>query len=85
MPIIYTSTTCHFCKDMKRYLTEKGIEFIEKNVSIEQSARNELIELGVMSVPVLVDGDHKFFGFNKDALDAHYLSTPKPIAKDENV
>ena len=44
--------------------------FIEKNVGRDPEARQELMELGVTSLPVLLIGDKRLTGFNPAAIDA---------------
>lgn len=65
--IVYTSSTCHNCKDLKRFLVDQGVEFEERNISNPQF-RTELFELGAMGVPVLYNPSTKAHavGFNKD-------------------
>jgi len=67
--VVYSSTTCHYCKVAKEYLNEKGIEFIEKNVSTDMDARKELMKMGFMGVPVIQIGEETIEGFNKAELD----------------
>ena len=44
--------------------------FTEKNVGRDPAARQELIELGLMSLPVLLIGDKRLTGFNPTQIDA---------------
>ena len=44
--------------------------FIEKNVGRDPEARQELMELGVTSLPVLLIGDKRLTGFNPAQIDA---------------
>lgn len=67
--IVFTSTTCAHCFTAKDYLTEKGVEFVEKNVNKDAEARKELMQKGIMAVPVIqVDGE-MVVGFDKAKLD----------------
>jgi hypothetical protein len=43
---------------------------VEKNVGRDPAARQELMELGVMSLPVLLIGDTRLTGFNPGQIDA---------------
>lgn len=52
------------------YLSRKGVSFVEKNIGRDPAARQELMELGVMSLPVLRIGDQTITGFNPPAIDA---------------
>ena len=67
--IVYTSSTCPYCTLAKNYLSEKGIEYTEKNVQTDKEARKELMAMGHMGVPVLVVNGEEVVGFDKDKLD----------------
>ena len=67
---VYTSDTCSYCHMVKEYLEEKGVEYIERNVSTDSEARKELIANGFMGVPVVYIGDEVIQGFDKKKLDA---------------
>lgn len=56
--IIYTTTWCPYCQTTKEFLTKKGLAFEEKNVELDITARDELVQKsGQMAVPVLdIDG-----------------------------
>lgn len=67
--VVFTSTTCPHCFTAKDYLTEKGVEFIEKNVQNDPEARKELMQKGIMAVPVIkIDGE-LVVGFDKAKID----------------
>jgi glutaredoxin len=55
---------------VKNHLREKGVDYVEKNVSTDNQARKELMSMGHMGVPVvLIDGE-EVVGFDKDRIDA---------------
>lgn len=66
---VYTSNTCSYCHMVKEYLEEKGVEYVERNVSTDSEARKELIANGFMGVPVVYIGDEVIQGFDKKKLD----------------
>ena len=67
---VYTSESCHFCKDLKDFLKEKGIEYTEYEVSGDMEKQTELKERsGQLGVPVVfVDGSEMIVGFNRAKL-----------------
>lgn len=67
--VVYSSDSCIYCKDAKEYLTGKGIEFQEKNVSTDMSAKKELISKGFMGVPVILIENKTIQGFDKNKID----------------
>jgi glutaredoxin len=56
------------------YLSQNGIPYIEKNVSQDQEAVQELMSLGLRSLPVIVIGAERLSGFNPTAIDAALAS-----------
>ncbi|EOD00278.1 glutaredoxin family protein [Caldisalinibacter kiritimatiensis] len=66
---IYTSSTCPHCVSAKQYLQQKGVDFTEKNVSTDVSARNELIQMGYRGVPVIVVDGEEILGFDRNRLE----------------
>ena len=46
------------------------MQFVEKNVGRDPEARQELMEIGLTSLPVLLIGDKRLTGFNPAQIDA---------------
>ena len=67
--LVYSSNTCPYCTLAKDYLADKGVEFEERNVQEDDSARKELMEMGHMGVPVIVIGEEEIVGFDKERID----------------
>ena len=53
---------------MKEFLSRSGYAFIEKNVEDDDGAYDELIALGVRTVPVTVINRHVVKGFDEATL-----------------
>ncbi len=67
--IVFTSNTCPHCHTVKEFLSEKGVEFIEKNIQTDAEARKELMKKGIMAVPVVeIDGE-TIVGFDRDRIE----------------
>ncbi len=66
---IYTSPTCHFCKEIKDFFTFNKIKFIEYNVLSDSERRKELVERSnQLGVPVtFIDGE-MIIGFEEERL-----------------
>jgi glutaredoxin-like protein NrdH len=62
--IVYSSTNCTYCKQLKTYLTEQNIPYEERNIDENPAYGEELYSMGMMSVPVTVIGEHKILGLN---------------------
>ena len=54
--VIYSTTTCPYCKALKDYLTSKNIPFSEKLVDMDEKAKEEMATLsnGFLGVPFTV-------------------------------
>lgn len=68
---IYTTPTCHYCKEAKAFLSEKGVEFEAFDVSQDKDALQEMkrISGGARSVPVIVVCDKVLQGFDRETLE----------------
>lgn len=75
--IIYSTTTCPYCKMLKDYLTQKGITFLEKLVDTNEAAKTEMMAasngfLGVPFTIISLDNGTKenVLGFDKGKLNS---------------
>ena len=67
---IYTSPTCGYCHQAKRFLTERGVRFIEYDVSRDRAAAEEMVRTtGHMGVPVIVIDGQVVIGFDQARLE----------------
>ena len=64
---------------VKVYLSRKGFEFTEHNVSTDRESLKDLVSMGYRSTPVTVIGEEKVVGYGPakldDALEAAGLSS----------
>jgi len=68
--IVYSTPTCPHCVTVKKYLTDKGIDFVNYNVAEDEEARAQMMEkTGRMAVPVVLVDDEVVVGFDKGKLD----------------
>jgi len=67
--VVYSTPTCPYCTMVKDYLSDNNVEYEEKDVSVDEKARDEMTEKsGQMGVPVIdVDGE-MVMGFDKEKL-----------------
>ena len=68
---IYSTPSCPYCKQVKDYLTNKGIQYTDLNVGADLTAREEMKrKSNQMGVPVIdIDGT-VIVGFNKSKIDS---------------
>ncbi len=66
---IYSTPTCHYCKDVKEFLKENGVVFEEFDVAANLEKRKEMVDKsGQMGVPVTDIEGKIIVGFDRDAL-----------------
>lgn len=68
---IYTTPTCGYCRRATAYLDKLGIDYVNKDVSADEEARAEYLELtnGRPGVPVIAVGDDWMQGWSQEHLD----------------
>lgn len=68
---IYTTSTCHYCHQLKEYLGEQGVSFDAYDVGQDKAAFEEMKKVtgGARSVPVIVVGEKVIVGFDKSAVE----------------
>jgi glutaredoxin len=54
---------------VKLYLSRKGIPFLEKNISEDSKAMEELLRLGYRATPVTIIGERHIIGYKPNDLD----------------
>lgn len=73
---IYSTATCGFCKMLKSYLQDKGVEYDEKMADQDQKIAQELYEKsGQLGVPFTIITDEKgkqeaILGFDRGRINA---------------
>ena len=58
-----------FCGQVKEYLSQKQIQFDDRNITKDPSAILELQKVGFMTTPVTVVDDKVIVGFDVPKLD----------------
>mgnify|MGYP001593453423 CR=1 FL=1 len=68
--MIYTTPTCVYCKMAKEFFKEHGVQYTEKDVAADETARKEMFaKSGQMGVPVIfIDNNPPVVGFDKEKL-----------------
>lgn len=55
---------------MKEFLTKKGIEFTVKDVHSDPEAQSDMVDMGIMSIPVTrIDGGPPIVGADYAAIE----------------
>jgi len=67
---IYTLPTCHHCGQAKEFLSRKGVEYVEFDISKDGNALDEMTRIsGARSVPVIVGCEDVVVGFDEHRLE----------------
>lgn len=68
--VVFSTLTCPWCVMVKKYLTDKQIEFENRDVSFDYKAAQEMVDRsGQMGVPQLWIGDEVIVGFDREKID----------------
>lgn len=67
---IYSTPTCPYCIQAKKYFAGKRIPFTDFNVGEDQAKAEEMVQLsGQMGVPVIKIDDSIVIGFDQNKID----------------
>ena len=67
---VYSTPTCPYCVQAKKYLDDKGVNYDHYNVAEDAEKRKEMVEKsGQMGVPVIVIDDNIIVGFERDEVE----------------
>jgi len=66
---IYTTPTCVYCKGAKEFFQEHNVSYEEKNVAVDEQAREDMVQKsGQLGVPVIDVNGEIVIGFDKGKL-----------------
>lgn len=66
---LYSTRNCPHCRQAKQYLKTKGLRFQEFDVQHNARAQKAFARLGARAVPVIMVGDTRVDGFDRQRLD----------------
>lgn len=69
--VVFTTPTCTYCNQLKRYLREKNIKFKDVDVSRDQAALLDMQKRtgGNTGVPVILINNRPIIGFDKPKIN----------------
>lgn len=68
--LVFSTPTCTYCNQAKRYFREKGVRFKDVDVSKDPAAARDMVRMsGQQGVPVIKIGSKVLVGFNKPEID----------------
>ena len=67
--IIYTTPSCVYCKMAKEFFQKQGVQYEERNVQVDEKAREEMVAKShQLGVPVIDVNGEIFVGFDRAGL-----------------
>ena len=67
---VYSTPTCPYCRMVKSFLKEKGVDFEDIDVSVNSKAAEQMIQKsGQMGVPQIEINEKIIVGFDKEAIE----------------
>ncbi|HSE61578.1 MAG TPA: glutaredoxin family protein [Candidatus Saccharimonadales bacterium] len=67
---VYSSPTCAFCHMAMDYFKQKGVPYVEKDISVDQDALRFVLEkVGQAVTPIITIGDQIVIGFDRPRID----------------
>jgi glutaredoxin 3 len=68
--VLFSTSTCSWCRRAKRYFRENRVPFKEINVERDQDAARDLVrKTGQTGVPVIRIGSNWIVGFDKQRIE----------------
>ena len=68
--VVYTTPTCPYCRMAKDYLTQRGVQYTERDVAADPAAAAEVVRLSRQrGVPVIAADGQVVIGFDRPGLD----------------
>ncbi len=78
--IVFTQPDCPPCRWVKSFLSDKGVEFEERDISLDPQAVHDLVnKYESRSTPTLVIGEQVFIGFDPEQLQQVFSSQASKI------
>lgn len=71
MVTVYSTPTCAFCHALKEYLSHKGVEYTEKDLTKDAEAQKWVLDhTGQLAVPVTDIDNNVIIGFDRPRIEA---------------
>lgn len=68
--VLFSTSTCSWCRRAKRYFKEHGVPFKEINIERDQQAARDIVrKTGQTGVPVIKIGSSWIVGFDRERID----------------
>jgi glutaredoxin len=71
---IYTTPSCGYCKRAMQHMRQRGIGFIEKDVTTNAGYKSEFRAMGGRGVPLTLSGNLRTNGYSSESFEAFLKS-----------
>ena len=61
---VFTQPNCAPCRSVKKWLTDKGVDFVERDVTVDSEALTTIGMLGYAGTPVIQTESDSWIGVN---------------------
>ncbi|MEO6687735.1 MAG: glutaredoxin family protein [Dokdonella sp.] len=75
--IMYATRDCPYCAKTREYLTEKGVQWEERDIETSPQAAAEWKAKGGVGTPLVLINGEQIQGFDKEKLDAELAKQRK--------
>jgi glutaredoxin 3 len=73
--VLFSTSTCSWCRRVKRYFKEHGVPFKEINIERDPDAARDIVrKAGQTGVPVIKIGSSWIVGFDRERIDKELAS-----------
>jgi glutaredoxin len=66
--VVYTASGCSVCKAEMEFLSQRNIDFTEKDIRTDLDAMQEMVEMNSQSTPTTVIDGEVIIGFDKEKI-----------------
>ena len=75
--LLFSTSTCSWCRRAKRYFKERGVPFKEINIERDQNAARDIVrKTGQTGVPVIKIGGRWIVGFDRERIEKELARKP---------
>jgi mycoredoxin len=68
--VMYSDPHCGYCRQARRYFLNNDIDYVEYNIRDSSTRMQEFRRLGGRVTPLILIGDRKIQGFNRQAIES---------------
>ncbi len=76
--VLYRTAWCGYCKRAAAYMQQQKIQFVERDIEVDDRSHEEYKRLGGKgSIPLIQFGDKTMMGFAQETFDQYYADFKK--------